>query len=222
LRSLGVEAIVLEGGVEIGRYRVLGKGCASVVVKAIARGREVALKVRRTDSDRDSLEREAEILSIANSIGVGPKLLGYTRDILVMECVEGVPLSDWLESVEEPEEIKRLLRKLLIELFEMDEKGICHKELSRPGDHVLVDKRGEPVVLDFETASLESKKSNLTQVLGYLFFGRSGHCEKLRSLLRVDVDRLRELLREYKRDKSIEKFQEVMRCIGLSNGAAGI
>ncbi len=214
LRRLGVEALVLEGRVEVDRHRVLGKGCTSIVVKAIAEGREVALKIRRTDSDRESVEREAEILREANRYGIGPRLLGYTEDVLMMECVEGIPLVEWLEGARDPKEVKRVLKKLLDMLFEMDRRRICHKELSRPGEHIAI-RGGEPVVLDFETASLSSKRSNLTQVLGYLVLGRGKACDKLSSLLRVDAERLKKLLKRYKVRRDEETYREVLECLGL-------
>jgi len=59
LESIGVQGILFEGNSKIGKLDVLGKGCVSVVVKAVIDGKIVALKIRRLDADRESMEREA-------------------------------------------------------------------------------------------------------------------------------------------------------------------
>ena len=109
LEKLDIEYLVSEGRTQIGKFRVLGKGCTSIVVKAIRRGRIVALKIRRLDSDRSDLKREAEILKKVNEYGIGPKLIDYTEDILVMEYVEGMKLREWVEKIEDPAKLKVFL-----------------------------------------------------------------------------------------------------------------
>ncbi len=215
LEKLGVERLIPEGKVQIGKFYVLGKGCTSIVVKALRRGEIVVLKIRRTDSDRSDVLREAEILKKVNKYGIGPKLLDYTEDILVMEYVEGLKIEDWIKQVENARLLKEVLRKLLNMLYIMDSIGICHLELARPRGHVIIS--GErPVILDFETASTKTRKSNLTQVLNFLIFKESAISEKIKTILKIkDLDKLRQLLKEYKERRTKQKYLEILGALNL-------
>ncbi|MCC6058883.1 MAG: hypothetical protein LM563_01355, partial [Thermofilum sp.] len=65
-----------EGSARIGEVAVVGKGTSAVTIKAVHRSAGVVLvKVRRLDSRRSSLLGEAAALSMANSVGVGPRLI---------------------------------------------------------------------------------------------------------------------------------------------------
>ncbi len=208
LNLLGVERLVLEGRVEIGRYRVLGKGTTSLVVKGVIRGgRLVTVKMLRTDANRDSLLHEARMLKLANSVGVGPGLIAYSRNFLVWEYVDGVPLGRWLASRPDPGTLRRVMRAIFDQLHALDRIGLVHGQLSRPKEHVLI--RGEkPVIIDFETSSLESRRKNLTQLAHILF-----RDEHVREALGVRWDRVVELLRMYKRDMSV--YPRLLSELGL-------
>ena len=66
LEAMGVDGICSEGRLEIGEILVLGKGCVGIVLLGSARGKEVALKVLRSDANRRSLKVEGGYLAIAN------------------------------------------------------------------------------------------------------------------------------------------------------------
>ena len=54
-------------------------------MKAKAGSKVCALKIRRTDSDRKTMDNEARFHKIANSTGVGPSLQGHTKNLIAME-----------------------------------------------------------------------------------------------------------------------------------------
>jgi len=212
LMALGVEAIELDGGVELNGVRVLGKGTVGVVVLGHSGGSRVAIKVLRTDVS-GSLEREARMLRLANSVGVGPKLLGHARDVIVREFIDGEPLVEFAAHASEAELLK-VATELLRQAYALDSIGLSHKELARPKRHVIV-RAGDlkPFIVDFSSATLSSRKRNLTQVAQY-FFIRGEGCS-LR-LLRLADDRealrreLIEALRRYKADCSRDSFEAVI------------
>ncbi|RLE77932.1 MAG: hypothetical protein DRJ44_00945 [Thermoprotei archaeon] len=216
LEKLGVERILSEGRVQLGKFKVLGKGCTSVVVKALYRGRKVVLKIRRTDSDRKDLLREAMILKEVNKYGIGPKLLDYTKDILVMEHIDGISIGEWIMQVEDQHFFKEVLKKLLDMLFLMDTLGICHLELARPKNHIIVS-GNRPVILDFETISTKTKKSNLTQVLAFLLYRDSAITGKVLKLLKIkDLERLKMLLRKYKKNRCKNTYLDILKAMNLA------
>lgn len=76
---------------------VLGKGCVGIVVLAYTKDRKAALKIRRMDADRSRMQHEAEMLDRANLVHVGPRLLGVSKNFLLMQFVDGHLLPKWLE-----------------------------------------------------------------------------------------------------------------------------
>ncbi len=221
MSRLGVRGLILGGPKEIGRFRILGKGCTSLVIKAEAAEGMAALKVRRIDANRPSMAREAELLALANRAGIGPRLMGASENFLLMEFVEGYDISSLLDSSLEmgpgPEALRSALRALLLDAFKLDSIGLDHGELSRADGHIMIARDGKPFILDFESASVNRRPSNLASLAHYLFLSRrSGGLAS--TLGRPDRKALIEALREYKMGPSIERFRKVMRILGLGEG----
>lgn len=217
LRRLSVEDLVERGRVLIGRVRVLGKGCVGIVVEAKTTSSRAVLKIRRVDADRPSLEEEAKMLMKANEIGVGPRLLGCSRNFIVMELVEGPHLEEWLSEVEgmPQSHVEEVLKSLLAQCHRLDAASIDHGELSRAGRHVIVSPRG-PVIIDFESSSLTRRPRNLSSITQYLLI-RSGAWPRLARKLgvKVEVDEVFGLLRAYKQRCSEEEFKKLLSLLGL-------
>ena len=89
IESLGITSIILGGKTIVNGSHVAGKGCVGIVVKAKAGNTFCALKIRRTDADRKTMDEEARFHKIANSVEVGPRLEGQTKNIIAMEYVPG-------------------------------------------------------------------------------------------------------------------------------------
>lgn len=209
LAKAGVSEILDEGDVLLGRCRVLGKGHASIVLKGVWNGVEVAIKVLRTDSKRDSLRREGELLRLANSVGVGPRFILELDFALIMEFVHGTRFGEWVPRDEG--EARTIIKELLSQCRRLDRVGIDHGELSNPARHVIIGSR--LVIIDFESASTERKPANVTSVAQYLFIGGK-RSELFRDLLHVDVKKLIPLLREYKERMDDHSFRKLLKLIG--------
>ena len=216
LQKLGVEAIEFSGEKEAFNLNVLGKGCVGIVVIAY-RGREkLALKIRRVDADRSRMQHEAEMLKKANSMGVGPKFLGVSKNFLLMQFVDGDLLPKWLEKPRKKAEVKRVLREVLEQCWRLDEAGLDHGELSHAPKHIMVDESGRTFIVDFETASLNRKPANVTSICQFLFV--SGVVAEIvaEKLGKRDKTAVIETLRAYKASKSRESFERVLEACGLS------
>jgi len=217
LQSLGVEALVFRGRANLHGVPVLGKGHVGVVVVALRGGRECALKIRRVDADRGNMRREVEMLREANRVSVGPRLLGYTDNFILMELVEGKNLREWLREAQ-GEGARRTLRDLLERCRRLDVAGIDHGELSRAHRHVIVTPPGEARIIDFETASTSRRVSNVTSIAHYLFFHRENSQILQRILGQMDLQVLRSKLKEYKKELTDEGFREILTLTYLLNG----
>lgn len=198
-----------------GGLSALGKGKSSVVLLCEVGGVEAAAKVRRVDAPVPDLRMEAAMLRAANSVGVGPRILGWGRTVIVMELVEGVPLEELLRA--------RGLRgaadaaaSALDGARALDAAGIDHGELHRPGHHVTVRGR-EAVILDFGSASASRRPSNVTSLASAI----------ARAAGSIRDPELRRALRSYKeslaRGESGEaEYREVLRALGLGRAARQI
>ncbi|MDI6691528.1 MAG: RIO1 family regulatory kinase/ATPase [Candidatus Bathyarchaeota archaeon] len=215
LQKLGVKAIELSGEKEVFNMPVLGKGCVCIVVIAYINGKRVALKIRRVDADRMGMPREAEMLRMANSINVGPKILAVSKNFLLMQFVDGKLLPEWLDSCRAKALAKRVLRDILEQCWRLDRAGLDHGELSHAPKHIIVDGKAKPCIVDFETASLKRKSSNVTSICQFLFI--SGLIAKKFSerIGKRDKTAIIEALRRYKANRTRKNFEKVLEACGL-------
>jgi putative serine/threonine protein kinase len=213
LKKLGVKAIEFLGEKTVCNQRVLGKGNVGIVVKAHLESGRVALKIRRTDADRATMMHEANMLQKANSVNVGPRLLGATANFLVMEYVDGKLLPEWVQSFSEgdaSERLRRVLRSVLQQAWRLDEAKLDHGELSNAAKHVIVRADDEPCLVDFETASIMRRVSNVTSLCQFLLL-RSSTAELVKKKLgHIDEVGLLEALRRYKCERSGESFSTIL------------
>jgi putative serine/threonine protein kinase len=215
LSAAGVTSIRFTGPTMIDGVPVLGKGCVGIVTEAELDGEQVALKVRRSDGDRLSMWNEARLLRLANSVGVGPRLLGATRNFLAMQLFDGLPLYKWVEQEPITRRLVRLvLSDLLHSCFRLDAIGLDHGELSHAPKNVLVSAKGVPCVVDFESASTSRRTANVTSIVQYFLFGQLSSKIHANIVFRKRKHVLHSLT-EYKRESSVENFRAVLDALGL-------
>jgi len=215
LQKLGVSALGFAGEKLVFGKPVLGKGCVGIVTLARVKGRKAALKIRRVDADRVKMQREAQLLKKANSVKVGPKLLDVTRNFMLMQFVDGNLLPDWLTKKPDKAKTKKITRDILEQCFHLDEIGLDHGELSHAPKHVLVSKKCRPFIVDFETASLNRRPSNVTSICQFLFFSTEVGTQIAELTGETDREVILEALRRYKLDRSRANFQNVLLACGL-------
>jgi putative serine/threonine protein kinase len=216
LRTLGVEALNFEGRSQIGRLKILGKGCVSVVVKARTSTDEYALKIRRVDANRISMQREADLQLIANKAGVGPRLYASSENLLLMEVVEGIGVVEWVKNLKGRGSVQRLrdvVRVIFDQCYRLDQVGLDHGELSNLSKHVYVD--GKVAIIDFETASANRRVRNLTSAVQYLFIGGPTSKRILRLLNLSDLAQIMGALRDYKTAKDLGSYKRILACLKL-------
>lgn len=214
LQENNVSAILFEGNSRIGKLNLLGKGCVSVVVKAICNDKVVALKIRRTDADRATMDGEAGFLKLANSAGVGPKFIKNSRNFLLMDLIDGVNIFKFMEAENKRAKVIDVVSNVLEQCYQLDKIGLDHGELSDMREHVIV--AGDKIIIiDFESASIGRKMSNVTAAAQYMFVGGIA-AKKIRKLLKVhSIETIIASLREYKNDISKENFESLKQVLNL-------
>ncbi len=227
LRSIGVEKVLDYGRVNVGRIRIVGKGHAATVV--LAKHRElgiVALKMRRMDSKRMSLVDEGELMKIASSVGVAPKVFAIDDDFIVREFVDGSTLREFLsENLGNVDTLRKLFAELLRNAYRLDEVGIDLVEISNPLTQVVVEcgDPSKPRFIDFESGRKSERATNVTKIVAFIV-GRMFSGTPVRDLLRLGIDsveRLRSLASNYKKASAEERrriVEEMLRLVeGLGN-----
>ncbi len=216
LEKLGIKSISFQGTVKIENVEVLGKGYVGIVVLAKKNNKIVALKIRRNDSSRRSMKQEAEFLKIANKSGVGPGFIASSRNFLVMEYLNGEKIGDWIKTIKgqgSTRRIKEVIKKILIDCYNLDKMGLDHGELSNITKHVII---GEKITLiDFDSSSINRRVSNVTSTTQAIFIGSSISKYVTRIYKTFSIDEIISSLRDYKQEKTRERFEEVLKKLKI-------
>lgn len=206
MESLGVTSIALGGGTTINGARVAGKGQVGLVLRAKIGSKTCALKIRRLDADRKSMDEEARLHRIANGAGVGPLLEGHSKNLIAMEFVDGQSIVDWVGDAPKGK-LRRMARSVLEQCFSLDRAGLDHGELSRLNRHVIVS--GDPCIIDFESASTARKTGNVTAAAQSIFL-HGAVAGMVQKTLKADRERALSALKIYKRGQTRANFDAVL------------
>lgn len=157
-----------------GRYRFersLGSGAMASVMLATDKvlGRKVALKVpliRPEANDRDIQKRflreakAAARLSHPNICQIHDVGVVENSLYISMAYIEGISLIQVIEETEkfEEKEVAQIIRSIASAVAEAHHQGILHRDI-KP-DNIMIDRRGEPVVLDFGLASFYQRNED--------------------------------------------------------------
>jgi putative serine/threonine protein kinase len=217
LKALGVDSVIFEGRTRVGRLGLLGIGTVGLVVKVETRGVVCALKIRRTDANRESMDLEHRLTRMANKVGVGPKVVGATRDFLLMEWVQGEQVDDWLTKIRgagSRARLRNLIHSILNQCRKMDILNLDHGQLSNLRKHVLI-AEDRPTIIDFESASLNRKSKNVTTAAQYLLVGGMVSKRVRRMLGIKKVEPVLKTLTRYKREMSDESYASLLHTFGI-------
>ena len=216
LKTLGVESISFQGELQVGTISILGKGYVGVVVLGKIGRKKVAVKIRRNDSPRKNLKKEAQLLQITNRYGVGPKLIDFSKNFLVMEYLEGEKIGKWVSDLKtklRSSQIKTVIKKVLEDCYKLDMIGLDHGELSSMPKHVIVGKK--ITIIDFESSSMERRVSNVTSATQAFFIG-SGISKTVKRVYKIpEKKKIITVLRGYKQDQSRESFESLLNILKI-------
>lgn len=178
VRNLAIQGRDPSGALRIEGYRnmtILRAGAQGVVYKGVQEStqRHVAIKTLvagkgSTMKQRLRAEREAEIaasLRHPNIVTVfESRTLWDGQFAVVMEFVDGVPLDQWVPPGATPDEKRRALLRVFVQvcnaIHHAHINAVIHRDL-KP-DNVLVTKESRPVVLDFGIAKAGTVHATMT------------------------------------------------------------
>jgi len=215
LEKLKIKSICLTGPTTIGNLEILGKGYVGLVVLVKRGNKEVALKIRRTDSQRENMKNESILLKLVNSVSVGPKMIDVSKNFLVMEYIEGKKFSDWIEMLKgsgSAKQLKSTIRNVLEDCYRLDQIGFDHGELSNISKHVIVGKN-KVTLIDFESSSTKRRPSNVTSITQAFFIG-SGIAKYAQKIYKnTSKEKIIVALKSYKQEKTRDNFEELLKIL---------
>lgn len=215
MKKLGINSVSFQGDLKLGSISVLGKGYVGIVVLAKRRKKIVAVKIRRTDSQRKEMNSEAKLLQIANSSGVGPSLITSSKNFMIMEYLDGKKIGFWIKELKGKGSVlklKSIIKKTLEDCYKLDKVGLDHGELSSISKHVIVGK-SKTTIIDFESSSTKRRVSNVTSATQAIFIG-SGISKSVKKIYKIpSKDKIIDVLRNYKKDSSRKNFDILLKIL---------
>ena len=216
LEDLGVESISFQGKLEINTINILGKGYVGIVVLGKIGRKKVAVKIRRNDSPRKNLKKEAELLKIINKHKIGPKLIASSKNFLVMEYLDGEKIGDWVDGLKKngkSSQLKLIIKKVLEDCYSLDRIGLDHGELSNLSKHVIIGKK--TTIIDFESSSMDRKVSNVTSATQAFCIGSRISKIMGRVYKIPKKQKMITVLRRYKHEGTRESFEDLLTVLKL-------
>jgi putative serine/threonine protein kinase len=216
LEIMGVNSIFSVGGTKIGKFRILGKGGVGLVVKVKSNDRKTyALKIRRIDANRRSMEREVKLHKIANSTGVGPCIYANSKNFILMEFIDGCNIVGWLNQQDiNADQIRKVVISTLEQCYSLDRANLDHGELSCLDHHVLVSESVNAHIIDFETSSIDRKARNVTAAAHSLLLNGTVSRRVINSIHFAEREKIIQLLRRYKWNQTRSSFDNILQAFG--------
>lgn len=207
LSSHGIENISFFGNVKIKNLNILGKGHCGLILLAKKKQKEVVIKIRRIDSQKKEMINESSLLKIVNNIGIGPKVIGYSKNMIVMEYLSGTTIIQWIQNTKNRKIIKKIIKRILTDCYMLDKNGIDHGELNNITKHVII--KTKPTLVDFENASINRKVSNVTSATQSIYLS-SKISKEINKKFIISKITLIKLLQEYKHKMTYENFRKII------------
>lgn len=216
LEIMGVSSFLPTGSTKIGKFSILGKGGVGVVVRVEAKDKKTyALKIRRIDANRKSMEREVRLHKIANSVGVGPNIYANSENFILMDFIDGWNIIRWLNQQNiNNEQVRKVAISTLEQCYNLDMANLDHGELSCLDHHVLVSKSIYAHIVDFESSSIDRRTCNVTAAANSLLLKGpvSKHVNK--NIHFAEQEKIIRLLRIYKSNHTRASFDKIIEAFG--------
>ncbi|MEW6063167.1 MAG: hypothetical protein AB1571_02240 [Nanoarchaeota archaeon] len=182
--------------------KYLNKGKRSVVFTGIYNGKAVAIKIEKQGiAAKNRIKNEAKFLKILNKHSIGPKLITNRGNFVIYELVKGKPILEFLKKSTKNKH-KKILKQLLKQCYTLDKLKINKKELHNPIKHIIIDKK--PIMIDFERCYYTKNPKNVTQF-----------CQFLLSRKLIDKNKLKNVVKNYKRKYSKKDFDRIYSLISV-------
>jgi len=215
LLSFDINGIFSSGNLQLNKIFILGKGSVGLVTLTRYKKKYYALKIRRTDANRPNMYDEVVYQSLANSSGVGPFLVNFSENFILMEYVRGTNIIDWYSSARISEKRKIKCTALILEqCYVLDCMKLDHGQLNRLDCHIIISKDDKPTFLDFESSSTQRRVSNITSASQSIFLNGPIYTH-LQNSIPYDRKQIMKKIKGYKTEMNQETFDDILNMLDL-------
>jgi putative serine/threonine protein kinase len=210
LSTLDINSVFSFGKVQLHKICIIGKGSVGLVTLVKYGKKNMVVKIRRTDANRADMYDEVAYQSLANSIGIGPFVLNFSQNFILMEFVKGSNIVDWYKSKRTTHDrILKCAFSIIQQCFLLDRLKLDHGQLNRLDSHIIVSRDGRPTILDFETSSTRRRATNVTSVSQSIFLHGPVY-RRVEGSVRNDRKHIMKSIKDYKSDMTPEKLEKIL------------
>ena len=175
------------------------------------KNKKIAIKTKNPESEAIlRINNEIKFLKILNKKNIGPKLLFSDKDYIIYKFVEGNFIIDYLKN-NKKENIKKIIRKILEQMFTMDKLNINKEEMSHPLKHIIINKNN-PVLIDFERTHHTIKPGNVTQFCDFLI-SKNVSAILERNNISINKKKVINAAKKYKKEQNSGNFNKILKTI---------
>ena len=192
--------------------KYFSKGKRGFIFTGNYKNKKIAIKIKNPESKAIlRINNEINFLKILNKKNIGPKLLFYNKEYLIYEFINGSFIIDYLKN-NGKENIKKIMEKIMNQMFIMDKLKMNKEEMSHPQKHIIINKNNIPMLLDFERAHYTIKPSNVTQFCDFLI---SNNIKTIlnKNNIKINNKEIINAAKQYKKQQNKENFNKILKLI---------
>jgi predicted Ser/Thr protein kinase len=188
-------------------------GQSSLIYLGELNGEKVIVKTSRKDKGdkKEVCLNEGGMLKILNQKGIGPELIYYDQNLVVMKYLEGIGLNSYL-SCHSPDEVRYVLNSIFLQLFEIDKSGIDKGESQKPDKHVIISDF-DTTIIDFEKARRSNNPRNVSGFVGAIFSDRYQRLLNHVGVANLDPLRAYSFSRQYLNNPNQQTFNNLVEIV---------
>jgi len=192
--------------------KYFSKGKRGLVFVGKYKDKKVAIKIKNPESKAIlRTDNEIRLLKILNKKNIGPKLLFFDQDYLVYGFINGSLITDYLK-INKKEKIIKIIKKIMNQMFIMDELKINKEEMSHPQKHIIIDKKNNPVLIDFERSRHTIKPGNVTQFTDFMM-SKNISTILTKNNIKINKNKLINAAKSYKKQQNKSNFNNILKLI---------
>ena len=197
---------------DVKNIKYFTKGHRGILYIGNYKDKKVVIKAKLPESKAEGrIENEGKWIKKLNKQGIGPKLIKATKDYFFYYYVDGEFIIDYIKYLEKNEKSKKIILKIILNVLKqcyiLDGLNVDKEEMHHPLKHIIVDKKQNITLLDFERCHIVDYSKNVTQFVVFLMRLREFLAEYM---IKIDQDKLIALAKLYKRDQTKEHFDKIL------------
>lgn len=188
------------------------KGKRGFIFIGNCNNKKVAIKIKNPKNKAIlRTYNEIKFLELLNKKNIGPKLLFHDKDYLIYEFVDGNYIIDYLKN-NGKERIISALKNIFEQLFIMDKLKMNKEEMSHPQKHIIIDRKNNPILIDFERSHYTIKPSNVTQFSDFLISNNISSILKIKNI-KINKNKIINAAKIYKKQQDKNNFNNIINLI---------